>query len=117
MRYLPYEVVLCDLPFGEKMKYCIIGLVGILLSGCGPDTRDRENYGDLSSPPGAIILANPEQHMGGFGRHECLVCHNAVLNIHRRPGAAINVEELNRRISNGRESEYCLTCHGGNGTN
>ncbi|MGZ3712965.1 MAG: hypothetical protein ACXVBE_14470 [Bdellovibrionota bacterium] len=98
------------------MKLGIIFLSTIVLAGCGSDTRDRENYGDLSAAPSAIILSDPEKHMGGFGRHECLLCHNAALNIHRRPGAQINVEELNRQIRNGGESKYCLTCHGKNGT-
>jgi hypothetical protein len=88
----------------------------MLINACGPQTRDRENYGDLSSPAGAIILDNPEKHMGGYGRSECLVCHNASLNIHRREGANIDVEELNTSIRNGGESAYCLRCHGRHGT-
>ena len=88
-----------------------------LFNACSPQSsRDRENYGDLSSPPGAIILDNPEKHMGGYGRNECLVCHNAVLNIHRREGANIDLDELNTNIRNGGESAYCLRCHGKNGT-
>ena len=86
------------------------------LIACGSDVRDRENYGNLSSPPGAIILNDPIKHMGGYGRHECLVCHNAALNIHQRPGAGIDINALNKAIQNGGESSYCLTCHGQNGT-
>ncbi len=83
--------------------------------GCGSDVRDRENYGDLGSMPGAIILDSPAKHWAGWGRKDCLLCHNAALNIHQRPGASIDVDKLNREIKNGGESRYCLTCHGSNG--
>jgi hypothetical protein len=93
----------------------VLILVPLILGSCGSPSRDRENYGDLSSPAGAIKLDNPEKHMGGYGRHDCLVCHNAVLNIHRREGANIDIEQLNANIRNGGESSYCLICHGRNG--
>jgi hypothetical protein len=107
-----------NLPFKPEyfsLKFAItLGI--IFCTSCETKTRDRENYGDLSQTPRAIILDDPERHVGGYGRHECLVCHNAVLNIHRREGSSIDVEELNFRIKNGGESSYCLICHGRNGT-
>lgn len=87
------------------------------LSACGPDTRDRENYGDLSTTPGAILLNDPAKHSAGWGRKDCLLCHNASLNLHQRPNSGIDTNALNRAIMNGGESRYCLTCHGSNGTN
>lgn len=78
--------------------------------------KDREDYGNLTTPPNTIVLQDPDKHMGGYGRNECLICHNTALNVHRRPGAIINVDELNRMVRDGLESKYCLTCHGMNGT-
>lgn len=97
------------------MKLIFLFATLTILASCGPDSRDRENYGDLSKPAGAIVLNDPEKHIGGWGRQECLLCHNAALNLHRRPEAYIDVDVLNEKIRNGGESSYCLTCHGNNG--
>ncbi len=85
-----------------------------LSTGCGPDTRDTERYQTRSGAP--AILTNPEQHRGGFGRNECLVCHNSALNLHRNPDLPIDVDQLNTAIRDNGEAAYCLTCHGTNGT-
>jgi hypothetical protein len=96
--------------------YLFISFVFALVStACGPDLRDRENYGDLSSPPGAILLNDQNKHSAGWGRSDCLLCHNASLNIHQRPGSGIDINALNQAIINGGESVYCLKCHGTNG--
>ncbi len=84
--------------------------------GCGPDARDRENYGDLSAV-GATNLNDSSKHTAGWGRKECLLCHNVNLNVHQRPGNSIDVNSLNQAIMNGGESKYCLKCHGTNGIN
>ena len=78
----------------------------VLLGACGPDSRDRENYGDITVSPGGISLIDPSEHRGGYGRRECLVCHNASLNLHRGPSAGIDVDQLNRDIRAGGEATY-----------
>lgn len=86
------------------------------LSGCEKE-RDLENYGDLSTTPGGIVIIDPEEHVGGYGREECLVCHQTALNLHRSKGSLIgDVDELNQLIRQNGESKFCLTCHGSNGT-
>ncbi|MGZ3661335.1 MAG: hypothetical protein ACXVCK_14640, partial [Bdellovibrionota bacterium] len=82
----------------------------LLLGGCGSSTRDRENYGDLSTAPNAIVLDDPAKHPHGWGRKDCLACHNVALNVHRRPGNGIDVDSLNRLIMNNGGSLYCQKC-------
>ncbi|MGZ3739556.1 MAG: hypothetical protein ACXVB9_09305 [Bdellovibrionota bacterium] len=91
-------------------------LATLLLCGCGSPTRDRENYGDLSTAPSAILLDSQDKHPHGWGRKDCLACHNVQLNVHRRPGNGIDVDSLNRLIMNNGGSLYCQKCHGTNGT-
>lgn len=119
MRCLSYENILHKLSFGETMKSYIQKISFIIFSvqlfvGCGPDLRDHEYYGDLSAP-GAIVLSDSRRHAAGWGRKDCLLCHNAELNLHQSPQSNINVEALNQAIINGGESQYCQTCHGRNG--
>lgn len=86
------------------------------LGACeGSKDRDLENYGDITASPGGIALTSPDEHVGGWGRKDCLLCHNAALNVHRDKGSPINVDKLNEAIRNGGESTYCLQCHGPNG--
>ena len=91
----------------------VLGLVSISVafSGCGGD-GDLEDYGTGSS---AIVLSSAEQHPGGYGRKDCLVCHNAALNLHRESGSPIDVEALNNAVRANGESTFCLKCHGTNG--
>ena len=87
----------------------------LLLAACGPSTRDRENYGDLSLPAGAIVLDSQAKHPHGWGRKECLLCHNVALNVHRRPGNGIDADALARLIQQNGGATYCRNCHGSNG--
>lgn len=91
-------------------------LAGFFLCSCKlQDERELENYGDIDNGPGGIGLVNPSEHVSGWGRKDCLMCHNAALNIHRSAGSALNVDALNDEIESNGESGYCLTCHGPNG--
>ncbi len=86
-----------------------------LLSACS-ENHEVENYGDINQTPGGITLIDPTEHAGGWGRSECLICHNAGANLHRNVDSVIaDVEELNELIRNNGEAQYCLTCHGPNG--
>lgn len=82
---------------------------------CGSGKRDIENYGDVTRSAGGIPLIDPNEHLGGWGRKDCLLCHNAALNVHRGPGSVIDVDALNQAIRTKGESAYCLSCHGPNG--
>ena len=91
------------------MKYLI--LIFILIS-CGQTEKYREDYGLITN----TNLTISSQHMGGYGRSQCLICHNASLNIHRRSGASISPEAINLEIiANGVENTCLLKCHTGNG--
>ena len=85
----------------------------ISLSGCGDETRDVENYGSGNA---ITVLRSSAQHSGGYGRSECLVCHNTALNVHREKGSLIDADQLNEAARNNNEAEYCIRCHGLNGT-
>ena len=101
----------------KNLGFVISALVlGLSLMGC-PDSkqRDLENYGDLPNQPGGIALNSPEQHVGGWGRRDCLLCHNAAFILHRYPGGQIDAIQLNQLIRANRYSQYCLGCHGPNG--
>lgn len=98
-----------------KEKIIIISVIALFsFISCGDSTRDREYYGDLSQTPGGIVINDEGEHEGGYGRSECLLCHNAYLNIHRGPDSGIDldafVEEVQRQ-----GSVYCRICHGQNG--
>lgn len=100
-----------------RIKYRLLPVAAALaFSGCGADSRDREDYGDIANGTGGIVLSDSAEHRGGYGRRQCLVCHNAALNIHRGPNSIINVDELNKAIHDRGEEAYCMTCHGNNGT-
>jgi len=77
---------------------------------CGSNARDYEDYGSMSS----LTLSDAE-HTGGYGRNECLVCHNAALNIHQG-SSAIDPERLVQLAREQGEAAYCMTCHGANGS-
>ncbi|OGQ37307.1 MAG: hypothetical protein A3F16_04455 [Deltaproteobacteria bacterium RIFCSPHIGHO2_12_FULL_43_9] len=89
----------------------------LLLVACDQTNRDLESYGDIAAGSGGITLINPAEHMGGYGRGACLMCHNAALNLHRGPNSLINVDALNQQIRDNGGDAYCLVrCHGPNGT-
>ena len=114
---MSYEDILCEMSFGElTMKVQILICLALtFLFACDESHRDLESYGDIASGPGGITLINPAEHYGGYGRRQCLVCHNAALNLHRGPNSLINPDELNRQIRENGEEAYCLVCHGSNG--
>ncbi len=92
-------------------------VAGVLFSACGSDVRDREGYGDIATSPGGIQLINADEHKGGYGRKDCVLCHNISLNVHRGPTSPIDADELNRVfLSKGGDTTYCMSCHGANGT-
>lgn len=85
------------------------------LSGCGESIRDREDYGDVLASPGGLQLVTSSEHPSGWGRSECLLCHNVSLNIHRRPGSGVDADAIAEAAKNNGGSAYCLICHGPNG--
>ena len=90
-------------------------LLFAMLLSCSEETQ-YEDYGDVSQSPGGIEIVEVKEHQGGYRRKECLVCHNANLNIHRSLDSSIyDVEYLNELIRKNGGSKYCLTCHGNNG--
>ncbi len=96
-------------------KITFLLLILLTLLACSRNGRDREFYGNISETPGGLALVDPNEHQGGWGRPQCLVCHNADLNIHRGPYSVLNAEALNVLIRNNGLSAYCLGCHSNNG--
>ena len=90
-------------------------LLIFMLGSCARNNRDREFYGNIASGPGGLALVDPEEHVGGYGRPQCLVCHNADLNIHRGPYSVVNADALNVLVQNNGLEAYCLSCHSDNG--
>jgi hypothetical protein len=99
----------------ESKGWMLLLFLASGLPGCGSSTRDRENYGDLSVTPGGTAIVAAEEHPAGWGRRDCLVCHNAALNLHRRPGNGLNADAIAAAAQANGGSPYCLTCHGPNG--
>jgi hypothetical protein len=89
------------------MKYIFLCLI---LMSCGQKDKYREDYGLLASTQ----LTVSSKHMGGYGRTQCLLCHNASLNIHRRIGAAYPGDTA-AQVAKINGVETCLSCHGTNG--
>ena len=89
------------------MKYICLCLI---LISCGQRDKYREDYGTLE---GASLIVS-SKHVGGYGRSQCLLCHNASLNIHRRLGSLENPDDA---IAGAKASgsAYCIKCHTGNG--
>ncbi len=98
------------------MKAFVVILIFLGLS-CQKADRTFENYGDINLSPGGKNLIITEEHVGGWGRGECLLCHNANLGLHRNAGSLIDVDALNELIRQNGGSKFCLTCHGPNGVN
>lgn len=95
-----------------------VGSTGSTLLSCSREaSRDLENYGDINQSPGGIALVTPAEHPSGWGRRECLLCHNAALGIHRGPNSPIDAAALNEIIRQNGGSVFCLSCHGPNGVN
>lgn len=88
----------------------------VIILGCGnKDARTIEQYGDVTTSPGGISLIDPNEHIGGWGRRDCLLCHNSSLNIHRGPSSSLDPDQINEQAWRNGGSKYCLSCHGPNG--
>ncbi|GIL17408.1 MAG: hypothetical protein BroJett040_11590 [Oligoflexia bacterium] len=96
------------------MRYIIL-LSVFIFSSCQTNERQTENYGDINQGPGGKNLVIEAEHQGGWGRSECLLCHQAALNVHRNSNSVIDPEALNELVWQNGGSKYCLTCHGPNG--
>lgn len=90
------------------MKYILVCLI---LVSCGQKDKYREDYGVLND----ISLSVSSEHMGGYGRTQCLLCHNAELNIHRRGQNGLDAQAMAEAAKNNGLSQYCLSCHSDNG--
>ena len=87
---------------------------------------DSENYGNILNSPAGLILVE-EEHQTGYGRPDCLVCHNT-RNIHNvnRTGLpscsgeipplepCVDLDEVQAIVNDGGQSS-CSLCHGTNG--
>lgn len=96
------------------MRIFIILVLAVLV-GCQSNDRQVEDYGDITTGPGGKNLTIEAEHRGGWGRSDCLLCHQAALNVHRTSRSVIDPNALNEVIWNNGGSKYCLTCHGPNG--
>lgn len=93
------------------MKYFLFLLL-VLLVSCGNRDKYREDYGVITN----TALTVSSKHMGGYGRSQCLLCHNVSLNVHRRAGSLASPDALAAEVrANGVEKTCLLKCHTGNG--
>ncbi len=88
-------------------------LLGVACSEIAED--EGEDFGNILDSPGGLVLEE-EEHIYGWGRSDCLMCHN-LNNIHleNRTGIDIDVEEIQEMTYEEGES-VCMSCHGTNGT-
>lgn len=94
------------------MRYLFIcSLLIFTLVSCGQKDKYREDYGTIADA--RLIVSN--QHVGGYGRSQCLLCHNAELNIHRRGQNGLDPNMMAELAKTNGLSAYCKTCHTGNG--
>lgn len=97
------------------MKPVLCSLVFCLFLSCGNDAfNNGEDYGDILSTPGGLVLTEGE-HEIGWGRSDCTVCHN-LENIHLtdRSSIGIDIEAIHdRALAEGVSG--CSACHGANG--
>lgn len=86
----------------------------VFISACGDMNNTGENYGNILASPSGITLTE-ETHKGGWGRTDCLMCHN-VNNIHLvdRSGTGIDVAAIRQQTFDEGEAS-CRGCHGTNG--
>lgn len=105
------------IPRGEGMKSIIrnLALIVLFLSACGGAELDKgEDYGNLLTTPGGLILTQ-EEHEAGWGLSDCTMCHN-LENIHleNRTGLPIDIDATHDlAITEGIGG--CAACHGTNG--
>jgi hypothetical protein len=95
----------------SKFAYLFLSLIlVVILVSCGQRDKYREDYGTIV---GASLLVS-NRHVGGYGRSNCLLCHNISLNVHQRTGYLTVREDAiaGAKVSG---SEYCKKCHGVNG--
>lgn len=90
-------------------------VIFFLLSACQVNSRQVENYGDINTTTGGIALSSQQEHPSGWGRSECLLCHNVKLNIHRGPNSPVDADAIVFLTQQNGGARYCLTCHGPNG--
>lgn len=111
---MSHQFILCALPLGKGvlMKTALLFLA-VLMVGCMDEPRQYENYGDITAGVGGIAITSQAEHPYGWGRSDCLSCHNT-LNIHKNPNSTIDENAIIQLVKqNG--VRYCLTCHGPNG--
>lgn len=98
----------------------------LLLAACGSDgPEDGEDYGNLLASPGGLLVLQ-EEHPTGWGRPDCLTCHNLrSSHIKNRTGlpdcqdvppgtACIDLDEI-QSIIRAQGQSSCPQCHGDNG--
>jgi hypothetical protein len=91
----------------SKFAYLFLSLI---LISCGQRDKYREDYGTIVGT--SLVISS--KHVGGYGRSNCPLCHNVSLNVHRRVGSSADPEDVVTKAK-ARGSEYCLSCHTGNG--
>lgn len=98
----------------DKMGLLIFVLIGFVACGSIEDDAG-EDFGNIINSPSGLTLME-EEHVFGWGRSECLMCHN-VNNIHQedRTGLDVDVEEIQQMTFEFGEAA-CQDCHGANGT-
>lgn len=96
------------------MRILCVAALSLAAVNCGSATHQGEDYGDILETESGLILVESE-HTYGWGRSDCLVCHN-LENIHLvdNSGLGIDVEAISEQTQDEGE-ECCAECHGTNG--
>ena len=90
----------------------------LIVAACGTEgSQEPEDYGNLLASPGGLIVLQ-EEHPDGWGRPDCLGCHNAanihVVNRTGLPDAQIDLPGT-RALVQAQGQASCPQCHGDNG--
>lgn len=109
------------------MLVLVLSWALLLAAGCGTNgDEEGEDYGDILSSPAGLVLVE-EEHMTGWGRPDCLQCHE-LRNIHvvNRTGlpdcndvdpaveTCLDLGEI-QSITRHDGEQTCSLCHGDNG--
>lgn len=102
--------------YAHPVFLTLLFLLCPLIFNCGDLADDAgENFGNILDSPNSLELTE-EEHVPGWGREDCLMCHN-LNNIHRNNLTDIDLDvEAIQDLTYEQGEGICMNCHGTNGT-